>query len=96
MRSFWAAILCLALAGCTVKKPGSIRIDPELEAMIPADTVFIVGGNIEAVRETPVYQKLLSRVPSDAVGRIHAANWSRSAQGPLAGSFVLQRQEWLC
>jgi hypothetical protein len=63
MRSLRAAILCLALAGCTVKKPGSVRIDPELESMIPADTVFIVGGNIEAVRETPVYQKLLSRVP---------------------------------
>ena len=43
MRSFRAAILCLALAGCTVKKPGAVRIDPELEAMIPADTVFIVG-----------------------------------------------------
>jgi len=63
MRSFWAAILCLALVGCAVKKPGSVRIDPALEAMIPADTVFMVGGNIEAVRETPVYQKLLSRVP---------------------------------
>ncbi len=63
MRPFWAAVLCLALAGCGGKKPGSIRIDPALEALIPADTVFIVGGNIDAVRETPVYQKLLSRVP---------------------------------
>jgi hypothetical protein len=63
MRSFLTALLCLALAGCGGKKPGSIRIDPALEALIPADTVFIVGGNIDAVRETPVYQKLLSRVP---------------------------------
>jgi hypothetical protein len=63
MRPVWTAILCLALAGCAVKKPGSVRIDPALEALIPADTVFIVGGNIDAVRETPVYQKLLSRVP---------------------------------
>lgn len=63
MRPFWAALLCVAFAGCQAKKSGSIRIDPALEALIPADTVFIVGGNIDAVRETPVYQKLLSRVP---------------------------------
>lgn len=63
MRPWWAAVLCLALVGCAGKKAGSIRIDPALEALIPADTVFIVGGNIDAVRETPVYQKLLSRVP---------------------------------
>ena len=52
MRPIWAAILCLALAGCTVKKPGSVRIDPALETLIPAATVFIVGGNIDAVRQT--------------------------------------------
>jgi len=63
MRPVWAAILCLALAGCGTKKTGSVRIDPALEALIPADTVFIVGANIDAVRETSVYQKLLSRVP---------------------------------
>jgi hypothetical protein len=51
------------LAGCQAKKTGAIRIDPALEALIPADTVFLVGGNIDAVRETTVYQKLLSRVP---------------------------------
>jgi hypothetical protein len=49
--------------GCQAKKPGSVRIDPALEALVPADTVFVVGGNVDAVRETPVYQKLLSRVP---------------------------------
>jgi hypothetical protein len=63
MRPFWVALLCLALAACQAKKTGSIRIDPMLEPLIPADTVFIVGGNIDAVRGTPVYQKLLSRVP---------------------------------
>ena len=63
MRPVWAAILCLALAGCGTKKTGSVRIDPALESLIPADTVFIVGANIDAVRETSVYQKLLSRVP---------------------------------
>jgi len=63
MRLVWTTILGLVLVGCQAKKTGSIRIDPGLEALIPADTVFIVGGNLDAVRETPVYQKLLSRVP---------------------------------
>ena len=62
MRPCWAFVLGLALVGCSGKKPGPVRIDPALEALIPADTVFVVGGNIDAVRETPVYQKLLSRV----------------------------------
>lgn len=63
MRPLWTGILCLALAGCRAKQPDSVRLDPALEALIPADTVFVVGGNVDAVRETPVYQKLLSRVP---------------------------------
>jgi hypothetical protein len=63
MRPLWVAMLSLALAGCPAKKPASVRIDPTLEALIPADTVFVAGGNVDAVRETPVYQKLLSRVP---------------------------------
>ena len=63
MRPVYAAALCLALAGCQPKKPGSVRIDPALEALIPSDTVFIAAANVDAVRETPVYQKLLSRVP---------------------------------
>jgi hypothetical protein len=68
MRQFRVVIPCMSIlwmaqTACEVKKPGSVRIDPALEALIPADTVFIVGGNIDAVRETPIYQKLLSRVP---------------------------------
>jgi len=63
MRAMWAAVACLALAGCQPKKPESLRIDPSLEAMIPADTVFIAGADIDAIRDTPVYQKLLGRMP---------------------------------
>lgn len=55
--------MLLALAGCQAKKPASVRIDPALEALVPSDTVFVAGGNVDAVKETPVYQKLLSRVP---------------------------------
>jgi hypothetical protein len=63
MRSLGVAILCLALMGCPAKKQASLRVDVTLEALVPADTVFIAGANVDAVRETPVYQKLLSRVP---------------------------------
>ncbi len=63
MRPIGVAILCLTLMGCPAKKPAAVRIDQTLEALVPADTVFVAGGNVDAVRETPVYQKLLSRVP---------------------------------
>jgi len=63
----WSAIfaICLALAGCKSNRlgPGAVRIDPALEALVPADTVFVIGANVDAIRETPVYQKLLSRTP---------------------------------
>lgn len=63
MRWLCVGILFLALTGCAEKKSASLRIDPSLEALIPSDTVFVVGGNVDAVRATPVYQKLLGRVP---------------------------------
>jgi hypothetical protein len=31
--------------------------------MIPSGTVFIAGADIDAIRDTPVYQKLLGRMP---------------------------------
>jgi len=58
-----AAMACLVLVGCQPKKQDSLRIDPSLEAMIPAGTLFIAGADIDAIRDTPVYQKLLGRMP---------------------------------
>jgi hypothetical protein len=63
MRSICAIALLVVITGCQPKRSGSLRIDPSLEALVPADTVFVVGANLDAVRETAVYQKLLSRVP---------------------------------
>jgi hypothetical protein len=63
MRAIWVAFVFLALAACQAKKPESLRIDPSLESMIPAGTVFIAGADIDAIRDTPVYQKLLGRMP---------------------------------
>ena len=56
-------LLCLFLAACQPKKSGSLRIDPSLESLVPADTVFAAGANVDAIRDTPVYQKLLGRMP---------------------------------
>lgn len=63
MRSLSALLLCIALAACQPKKPAVLHIDHTLESLVPQDTVFVVGANVEAIRNTTVYQKLLSRVP---------------------------------
>ena len=63
MRTAAIVITLLMLAACSSKKSGELRIDPALEALVPADAVFMAGGNVDAIRSTPVYQKLLSRVP---------------------------------
>ena len=57
------ALVCLAMIACQPKKAEPVRLDPSLEAMAPPDTVFVVGANLDAIRGTVVYQKLLSRVP---------------------------------
>ena len=63
MRFLSALVLCLALIGCQAHKPGILHIDPSLESLVPADAVFVAGANLDAIRDTTVYQKLLSRVP---------------------------------
>lgn len=63
MRGLLTVSLCLALAGCQAKKPGLLHIDPALESLVPEDTIFVVGANLDAIRSTTVYQKLLSRAP---------------------------------
>ena len=64
LRLFGTLTLCLALAACkTATQSGSLHIDASLESLVPSDTVFIAGANVDAIRDTPVYQKLLSRAP---------------------------------
>ena len=63
MRPLCAALLCLTLAGCQAKRSESLHIDPALESLVPADAVLVAGANLEAIRNTPVFQKLLSRMP---------------------------------
>jgi hypothetical protein len=55
-------LAALFLSSCTSSHRGSPFIDPVLEMLVPADAVFIIGANVEAIKNTPVYQKLLSQV----------------------------------
>ncbi len=52
------ALLC----GCQTRKPGSLHIDQILEPLVPSDTTFITGANLEALRNTRVYQKWLGQL----------------------------------
>lgn len=63
MRRVLAVALLAALGACQARKPGLLHIDPALESFVPADTVFVAGANLDQIRGTSVYQKLLSRVP---------------------------------
>jgi hypothetical protein len=56
-------LLCLALASCQPKQSASLHISPALEALVPSDTVVVLGVNLATIRDTPVFQKLLTRVP---------------------------------
>jgi len=63
IRAFAVTVLGLLLASCQPNQPALLHIDPALESLVPADTVFVVGANLEAIRDTAVYQELLSRMP---------------------------------
>ena len=54
--------LVALLCGCKAPKPASLHIDQALENLIPPDTTFLLGANLEAIRNTPVYQKWLGQL----------------------------------
>ena len=59
-----AVVLCsIALAGCQPRKSASLHVSPALERLVPSDTVVVLGINFAALHDTPVYQKLIARVP---------------------------------
>lgn len=55
-------LLAVALTGCREQQRRSLFIDPMIETLIPPDTIFVAGANIEAIRSTPVFQKYLSQL----------------------------------
>jgi hypothetical protein len=56
-------LACLALAACQPKQSASLHVSPALEALVPADTVVVLGVDLATVRDTATYKKLISRVP---------------------------------
>ncbi|MGP0075134.1 MAG: hypothetical protein ACLPWF_24755 [Bryobacteraceae bacterium] len=65
-----APLLCLlALTACQPKQSASLHVSPALEALVPADTVVVLGLNLAAIRNTSVYQKLITRVPLPQLDR---------------------------
>jgi hypothetical protein len=64
LASFLSAVLCcLAMSGCLLKKSASLHVNPALEALIPSDTVVLLGVNFAGIRDTTIYQKLIAHVP---------------------------------
>ena len=59
----FAALACLVLSGCLPKKSASLHVSPALEALVPSDTVVVLGVNLASIGATPIYQKLITRVP---------------------------------
>ena len=47
----------MASCGSPSLKIGSLSVDSALEALVPADTIFIMGANLDALRNTAVYQQ---------------------------------------
>ena len=70
MGRFAAALLvCLALTGCRPKQSASLHVSPVLEGLVPSDTVVVLGVNLAAIRDTTIYQKLITRVPLPQLDR---------------------------
>jgi len=53
----------LTLAACQLRQSASLHVSAPLEALVPADTVVVLGINMAALRDTSIYQKLIARVP---------------------------------
>lgn len=68
-RLLTALAVCLALAGCGPRQSASLHVSPALEALVPSDTVVVLGVNLASLRDTTIYQKLLTRVPLPQLDR---------------------------
>jgi hypothetical protein len=68
-RAATLALLSLALIACLPKKSASLHVNPALEALVPSDTVVVLGVNLASIGTTPIYQKLITRVPVPQLDR---------------------------
>lgn len=63
MRKFTGLLAgLLLLSSCRPSAQKSVRIDPEIEALIPADTLYLFDANVDRMRQTDVYRKLENTV----------------------------------
>ena len=53
-------LAAFAAVGCNWAQMGASRIDSRLAAMVPADTIGLVGIRMDELRSTPLYQKMVS------------------------------------
>jgi len=60
----------LALISCQPRQSASLHVSPALEALVPADTAVVLGVNLETIRDTATYQKLIARVPIPQLDRL--------------------------
>src|SRR5262245_52057357 len=60
MRRFLAGITIL-LVHCGPRSQTGARIDTALEGLIPADTVHLVGAQMEAIRSSPLTALMLEQ-----------------------------------
>ncbi len=62
MRAAIGLSLALALCACRPSKPKTVAIDSALETLVPADTTFAMGADMNSIRTTHVFQKYLTAV----------------------------------
>jgi hypothetical protein len=62
MRLLTSSLVVLAVlaAGCGLRQPTSVEVDPALAALVPSDTLSLTGVNLDALRGTPLYQKWIA------------------------------------
>lgn len=49
--------------GCKPPARKTVFVDPALEMMVPADSTFVAGADLDAIRTTQMFQKYLGKVP---------------------------------
>jgi len=54
-------ILLMALAACNSAETGRTNVDPALAGFLPGDATMLAGVHMDAIRPTPLYQKMLAQ-----------------------------------
>lgn len=60
--AFLALPFLVLLGACESSRVGSVHIDPSLQALVPANTVFLSGADVVSVRDTKFYRRFLSTI----------------------------------